>query len=387
MDQSPPVMTRGQNVALPGEAARLHVVVGWSDTGGAEVDLSALLLDPSSKVRSDADMVFYNQPVSEDGAVRHQGNTMSDSGVAAKVAVDLEALDTEIQTVALIASIDGGTFGEIDDLSLLVLDGVNEKVAQFDLSGLSSETAVHLGELYRRDGWRFRAVGQGWASGLGGLATDFGIEVADESGSGEAEYGEPAGEGDTLNDPSSALGTVPVTAAADLIGEPTVCAEAADGAHTAGAEHIAESPSQARPPGVRTKRAKPIRVAAPVLADEDGWQPARLFSVSGVGAAQEQEKRATSALLSSMVAVRKFGRAITAHLGAPAGPLETFLEVPFSLGEQTVRPDGVIKVVRAGRVWTALVEVKTGTGQLRVDQVEHYLDVARNRGYDAVVTI
>lgn len=67
--------------------------------------------------------------------------------------------------------------------------------------------------------------------------------------------------------------------------------------------------------------------------------------------------------------------------------METFLEVQFPLGERTVIPDGLIRVVRGGRRWTALVETKTDTGQLRVDQVEAYLDVARAKGFDAVVTI
>ena len=59
----------------------------------------------------------------------------------------------------------------------------------------------------------------------------------------------------------------------------------------------------------------------------------------------------------------------------------------FTLGEETVIPDGLIRVARGGKMWTAPVETKTGTGQLRSEQVEHYLDVARERGYDAVVTI
>jgi hypothetical protein len=123
------------------------------------------------------------------------------------------------------------------------------------------------------------------------------------------------------------------------------------------------------------------------LAGDETWQAARLFSSSGVGPAEEQEKRATSALLSTMMAVRGFGRGMTARFGAPAGTVEAYLEVPFPLGERTVSPDGVIRVARGGRIWTALVETKTGASQLRRDQVENYLDVARDQGFDAVITL
>jgi hypothetical protein len=123
------------------------------------------------------------------------------------------------------------------------------------------------------------------------------------------------------------------------------------------------------------------------LAGDSSWQAARLFSISGVGAAEEQEQRATSTLLATMLAVRPFARGIISRFGAPAGVVETFLEVGFQLGERTVIPDGVTRVARAGRIWTALLETKTGTGQLRRDQVENYLDVARQQGFDAVITL
>ena len=101
----------------------------------------------------------------------------------------------------------------------------------------------------------------------------------------------------------------------------------------------------------------------------------------------EQERRATSTLLSTMMAVREFGRALVARFGGPVGSIETYLEVPFTLDERTTIPDGVIRVARAGRIWTALLEVKTGTSALRYEQVERYLDLARQQGYDAVITL
>lgn len=357
-------------------------MVVWTDTeGGSTVDLSALLLKESGQVRTDEDMVFYNQPVSADGAVRHLGNTVSDTGAEARMAVDLEALDADVATVALVASIEHGVFGSLKNLHLLILDGTGADLARFDITTATSETALHFGEVYRRQGqWRFRAVGQGWDSGLAGIATDFGIKVSEEADDAEAPAEDPGPPlVHHLTDTSGRFDTADASVAGVL-----------DAAVTAGGPGSPPSAAAARPTrggGVRTTRPKPIRVPPSVLADDDSWQPARLFSISGVGAAEEQEKRATSALLATMVAVRKFGRGVTAHLGAPAGPMETFLEVQFPLGERTVIPDGLIRVVRGGRRWTALVETKTGSGQLRVDQVEAYLDVARAKGFDAVVTI
>ena len=88
-----------------------------------------------------------------------------------------------------------------------------------------------------------------------------------------------------------------------------------------------------------------------------------------------------------MTAVDEFGKALVKPLGAPAGKLETYVEVPFELGERRLYPDGLIRVSRGSRSWTALVEVKTGTNELTTEQVEHYLDIAREQKFDAVVTI
>jgi hypothetical protein len=120
---------------------------------------------------------------------------------------------------------------------------------------------------------------------------------------------------------------------------------------------------------------------------EEAWHEARLIPTSGINGAEEQERRATSAMLAVMTAVREFGRLITHPLGAPAGRLETYIEVPFMLGETRFYPDGLIRVTRANRSWTALVEVKTGTNSLDVQQLECYLDIAREQGFDALLTI
>ena len=117
------------------------------------------------------------------------------------------------------------------------------------------------------------------------------------------------------------------------------------------------------------------------------WERARLFPISGIGGADEQERRASSALLAVIQSVREFGRAITAPMGAPAGRLSTFIEVPFDDGDKKLRPDGLIQVVSGHRTWTALVEIKTGRHDLIPGQIESYMDVARKQKFDALLTI
>jgi len=120
---------------------------------------------------------------------------------------------------------------------------------------------------------------------------------------------------------------------------------------------------------------------------EETWHLARLIPTSGINGAEEQERRATSALLAVMSAVREFGRGLIRPLGAPAGNLETYIEVPFESGDQRLYPDGLVRVTRGSKEWTALVEVKTGSNVLKAEQLESYLEVARERGFQALITI
>lgn len=120
---------------------------------------------------------------------------------------------------------------------------------------------------------------------------------------------------------------------------------------------------------------------------EETWHEARLIPTSGISGSDEQERRATSALLAVMTSVKEFGRAIVGPLGAPAGQVSAFIEVPFDLEGRRIFPDGLIRVSRGSRSWTCLVEVKTGTNELEVPQLEAYLDVAREQGFDALLTI
>ncbi|MGW0363752.1 TerD family protein [Streptomyces sp. NPDC002990] len=170
-------MQKGANV--PVASSRVRVELGWQGGPGTpDVDVSALLLTSAGKVRSDDDFVFYNQPVHRSGAVRHEGRRQGGAGAFETIEVALSAVEGEIGTVVVAASTDG-TFGQVSGLFVRVLDAESgAETARFDATGATSETAFLLGELYRRNGtWKFRAVGQGYASGLAGLATDFGITV------------------------------------------------------------------------------------------------------------------------------------------------------------------------------------------------------------------
>ncbi|MFF4011726.1 TerD family protein [Streptomyces sp. NPDC001717] len=170
-------LQKGANV--PVASTEVRVELGWrGGPGTPDVDVSALLLTPAGKVRSDDDFVFYNQPVHPSGAVRHEGRRQDGTGTIETIGVALATVEQDIGTVVVAASTDR-TFGQVSGLFVRVLDAQSgRETARFDATGATSETAFVLGELYRRNGaWKFRAVGQGYASGLAGLATDFGITV------------------------------------------------------------------------------------------------------------------------------------------------------------------------------------------------------------------
>ncbi|MEU8654312.1 VWA domain-containing protein [Streptomyces sp. NPDC048737] len=173
-------MSKGAN--LPVDVPSVRVEISWSEQGGGpDVDVSALLLTDVGKVRDDADFVFYNQPRHASGAVRHLGKRSVGGVTTDTVEVDLRSLESAVARVELCASADGGTFGQVAGLTLRLLDaGSPTELARFDMRG-ETETAFIGGELYLREGrWKFRAVGQGYASGLAGLASDFGISVDEE---------------------------------------------------------------------------------------------------------------------------------------------------------------------------------------------------------------
>ncbi|MBR7678579.1 TerD family protein, partial [Streptomyces daliensis] len=170
-------MSKGANVPVPAPSVRVEL--GWrSGQGTPDVDASALLLT-AGKVRSDDDLVFYNQPRHAKSAVRHEGKRPEGAAVTDTLGVDLGAVEPEVEQIVVVASADGGTFGQVAGLYVRVLDAAaGTELARFESADATVETAFVLGELYRRQGnWKFRAVGQGYDSGLAGLATDYGITV------------------------------------------------------------------------------------------------------------------------------------------------------------------------------------------------------------------
>jgi tellurite resistance protein TerA len=204
-------MPKGSNAPVPTTA--LRVELGWrTGPGVPDADASALLL-VGGKVRSDADFVFYNQPQHSSGAVRHEGKRTDGGRVTDTLLVDLARVEPSVETVVLAASADGGTFARIPDLYIEVRDAARGDVAaRFDSTGATVETAFVLGEFYRRQGvWKFRAVGQGYDSGLEGLATDFGITVD------EPQQAAPVAPPPTPSSPPVSLSKITLTKAAPSV--------------------------------------------------------------------------------------------------------------------------------------------------------------------------
>lgn len=178
-------MLKGSNVQL--ETASLRAELCWSPGSRApDIDASALLLGEDDRVRTDEDFVFYNQPQHPSEPVRHVAKKQEADGVRDSVEVSLDSLAPGVARVMLSASSDGGTFADVADLQLKIYgagaEAGGEPLVLFDIEPeTGSETAIICGELYRRgDGWKFRALGQGYETGLLGLATEFGVSVSAE---------------------------------------------------------------------------------------------------------------------------------------------------------------------------------------------------------------
>ncbi|GGO59351.1 TerD family protein [Streptomyces lasiicapitis] len=187
-------LSKGGNVSLNKEAPGLTAVLvglGWDvrTTTGTDFDLdaSALVCDDSGKVASDGHFVFYNNLKSPDGSVEHTGDNLTGEGEGDDevVKVNLAAVPAEIDKITFPVSIHDAesrqqSFGQVRNAFIRVVNQAdNQEIARYDLSeDASTETAMVFGELYRNgDEWKFRAVGQGYASGLAGIAQDFGVTL------------------------------------------------------------------------------------------------------------------------------------------------------------------------------------------------------------------
>ncbi|MGW0764586.1 TerD family protein [Streptomyces sp. NPDC002676] len=177
-------MLKGSNVPL--EATTVRAVLRWtSGPGVPDVDASALLLGSDGRVRSDEDFVFYNQPRHPSGKVWRLGKKRLAEELTDTIQTDLTGVEPGISRILLVASADEVSFDRVPGLGIVLYDAAvadGEPLARFDITPeTGAETALVCGELYRRgEGWKFRALGEGYSNGLKGLATDYGISV-DES--------------------------------------------------------------------------------------------------------------------------------------------------------------------------------------------------------------
>ena len=187
-------LSKGGNVSLTKEAPGLkniRVGLGWDVrlTEGAAFDLDAsvFMLNPAGKVRSDADMIFYNNLKSVDGSVEHLGDNLTGVGEGDDevINVALDKVPTDVEKLAFVITIHEAetrkqNFGMVSKaFARIVNDMGGTELARFDLTeDMSTETAMIVGEVYRHaNEWKFRAVGQGSAGGLGALAKNYGVSV------------------------------------------------------------------------------------------------------------------------------------------------------------------------------------------------------------------
>ncbi len=190
----PVSLSKGGNVSLSKEAPGLKNIViglGWDarSTDGSDFDLDASLfmLKDDDKVRSDSDFIFYNNKTSSDGSVEHLGDNLTGEGAGddEQIKVNLDGVPQDVSKLSVGVTIhDADTrrqnFGMVSNAFIRVVNGAdNSEIARYDLSeDASTETAMLFGEVYRRGGeWKFKAVGQGFAGGLGPLARNYGVNV------------------------------------------------------------------------------------------------------------------------------------------------------------------------------------------------------------------
>ena len=187
-------LTKGGNVSLTKQAPQLTAVnvgLGWDvrTTTGVDFDLdaSALALDAYGKIVSDQHFVYFNNLRSPDGAIEHVGDNLTGQGDGDDevIKVDLAAIPATVASVVFPVSVydadsRGQSFGQVRNAFIRVVDqATNNELARYDLTeDASTETAMVFGELYRNGAeWKFRATGQGYASGLAGIARDFGVNL------------------------------------------------------------------------------------------------------------------------------------------------------------------------------------------------------------------
>jgi stress response protein SCP2 len=213
-------MLKGSNVPL--EATTVRAVLRWTPGQGVpDVDVSALLLGPAGRVRSDEDFVFYNQPRHPSGKVWRLGKKRVAEGPTDTIQTDLAGVEPEVSRILVVASAEDKTFDRVRGLRIMLYDAAvaeGEPLLYFDIKPeTGEETALICGELYRRgEGWKFRALGEGYSNGLRGLATDFGITVDESETAAVPETSQPL----PPEQPTGVPAPVPVPAQQPAYGYP-----------------------------------------------------------------------------------------------------------------------------------------------------------------------
>ncbi|MGI8537797.1 MAG: TerD family protein [Mycobacteriales bacterium] len=187
-------LSKGGNVSLTKEAPGMTAVLvglGWDarTTTGADFDLdaSAIMVKSDGKVMSDKHFIFFNNMKSPEGSTEHTGDNLTGEGEGddESIKVDLAAVPTEVDKIVFPVSIyeaeqRSQSFGQVRNAFIRIVNQAGAaEIARYDLTeDASTETAMVFGELYRNGAdWKFRAVGQGYASGLGGIARDYGVNI------------------------------------------------------------------------------------------------------------------------------------------------------------------------------------------------------------------
>ena len=190
----PVSLAKGGNVSLtktePG-LKKILIGLGWdaraTDGAAFDLDASMFMLKGDGKVRADGDFIFYNNTKSSDGSVEHTGDNRTGAGDGddEAIKVDLEKVPAEVERMVVGVTIHEAearkeNFGMVRAAFIRVVNqDNNNEIARYDLSeDASTETAMVFGEVYRHNGeWKFKAIGQGFAGGLGPMAKSFGVSV------------------------------------------------------------------------------------------------------------------------------------------------------------------------------------------------------------------
>jgi tellurium resistance protein TerD len=186
-------LSKGNNLSLTKTSPGLTIAtvgLGWDPrtTVGVAFDLdaSAILVGENGKIRTPADFIFYNQMSTPDGSVVHLGDNRTGEGDGddEQITIDLRAVEPDVARIVIAVSIHDAdnrrqNFGQVRDAFCRVMDQDQQEIVRYDLTeDASQETAMLFAEIYRYNSeWKFRAVGQGYTTGLAGIAGDFGVPL------------------------------------------------------------------------------------------------------------------------------------------------------------------------------------------------------------------